>query len=470
MALITFSGLASGIDSSALIEAMLEQERTVRVIPFEKEIDKREETNSAFDELKTLLGELNTAAQAFRTLNGGAIAKNVSSSDETVLTATASNAAEAGTYSLNVSQLAKNGTFSFDDRFTSSSDAINSSINNGAAAVDRTVSFTVGQGANSENIDIEITSGTSLTDFVTEFNEQSEFANASVVNTGTASSPSYAIVIQSKYEGQEKGTITLNSVGTEVQTAGAGAFTTNTLDQAQDLQFTLGGVTGTITRSSNTVTDVIEGVSFTASGSGASTLSISTDTGATESLLSEFVEKYNAVVEFIAENDSISEEQTGSEITNVFGPLASTSLDDGLLSALRAALTGAGTSGRTVNILADLGVTTQRDGTLAFDTEKFQSALADDAEGVELILGNLGESLGAVDGTIAQYTRFNGLIDEAVGSNDSRIEDLQKKIQDAESAISEREKALVAQFARLESQISQLQSQQNSLTSLLPAG
>ncbi|MCB0321585.1 MAG: flagellar filament capping protein FliD, partial [Bdellovibrionales bacterium] len=380
MALITFSGLASGIDSSALIEATLEQQRAIRIAPFEREIEEKQATNDAFSTLKTLLEELSSTVQPFRYLNGGAIAKTVLSSDDSVISATASNSAEAGTYSLTVSQLAKNATFSFDDRFTSGTDAINSSINDGAIAADRTVSYTIGSGAEAESIDIELTSTMTANDFVSQFNLQSDKATASLVNTGTTSTPSYAIVIQSNSEGLEEGEITLNSVGAEVQTAGAGAFTSSQLEQATNLVFSLAGVAGTITRSSNTVTDVIQGVSFTAQDIGTASITVGTDSGTTEGLIQDFVDKYNEIIEFIKENDAITESESKGEITHIFGPLASTSLDDGLLSALRSELSGAGTSGRVVNILADLGITTERDGTLSFNSDTFQTALANDGE------------------------------------------------------------------------------------------
>ncbi|MCI5066542.1 flagellar filament capping protein FliD [bacterium] len=467
MALITFSGLASGIDSSALIEAMLEQERITRVNPFQRELTDREETNSSFDELKNLLGELSTSVQSFRTINGGAISKNAVSSDETVLTTTASSAANQGSYAINVSQLATNATFSFNDRFTATDEVIGAGIDDGASAADRTVSFTVGQGDASESVDIELTSTTTAAQFVSSFNDASGKATASLVNLGTESSPSYSILIQSNETGEEEGSITLDSVGSEV--SGAGSFTANTLLQANNLEFTLDGISGTISRSSNTVNDVIPGISFTAGDTGSATISVNVDSGQTEGQIAEFVEKYNAVVSFIAEQDAISEEQVGEEILNVFGPLATTSLDEGVLTALRSALSQSGSSEEEVKILADLGISTERDGTLKFDSDVFQEALANDADGVESLLAVVGEGLGAVDGTIAQYTRFNGLIDEAVSGNNDRIAGLQDRIQSVEESLLKKEESLIAQFARLESQISQLQSQQNSLSSLLPA-
>ncbi len=464
MALVSFAGLASGIDSTSLIQALLDQQREARIQPLQTQINNFNDTNDALSELSSLLNALSDAAGKYRTINGGPIAKQATSSNETIVTASASNSASAGTYGISVTTLASNATFSFDDRFSSGSDVIDSGIMDLDPEIDRTVSFTVGSGAGAENIDIVMTGTTTAQDFVTEFNSQSSKAEASLVNTGTESSPSYAIVISSKQEGTEDGTITLNAVGSSIT-----AFSSNSLDQATDASFSIDGIAGTITRSSNTISDVISGVSFNLEDTGSATITISADTTTTESNLQAFVDAYNEIVEYIAENDAISQEEESGQTVNIFGPLASTSLDENILSALRSTFSSAGISGGSVNVLADLGITTNRDGTLDFDTEKFQDALNSSPGDVESILTNLGEGLSSINGTIAQFTRFNGIIDLAEQSNSSQITSLQSKISDTEDSLARYEESLVRQFARLEGLIGQMQNQQSTLASILPS-
>ncbi|MCO6432365.1 MAG: flagellar filament capping protein FliD [Deltaproteobacteria bacterium] len=473
MALISFSGLASGIDSQALIKSLLDQKRATQIKPLETRITDLTETNGAFTELKSLLTDLQSAASKLRSINGGIIGKSAVSSDETVITASAANTADQGTYDLNVISRAKNATLSFDDRYSSSTDAVNSNINNGAAAIDRTLSFTIGTGTGQESVDLVLTDSTTLEDLAAQFNSLSEKATASVVNVGTASSPSYAFVVSSKFEGTEQGAIAVN-VGSgitdpngDLNTAD-GAFVTNTESAATDAEFTLSGVTGSIYRSSNSITDVISGLTLNLQGTGNASVSVNNDAASTTAAMQEFVDAYNEVVKFISENDLVTREEEGSEITNVFGALAKTSLDENLLSTLRSALSGAGITGQTVNILADLGVTTERDGTLKFDGEVFEDALSNDPDSVLEITQNLGEDLAAVDGKIAQFIRFNGLIDAAANANASEVTNSERRISEIESLLSKEEEALTARFARLESLIAGFQSQQSALTSLLP--
>lgn len=467
MALVSFSGLASGIDSSALIKSLLDQERAGRVKPLEEKITTLQDTNKSLSELSNLLKSLQTAAGKFRALNGGSLAKQIVSTDETVLTGSATNSATNGTYDLTITQRATNATFSFDDRLLSSSAVINSSINDSAPEADRTVSFSIGDGDAEETVDVVLTSTTTASQFVTAFNAASEKALASVVNVGTSASPSYAIVIHSTEEGETDGLITLNSVGSELA-AGSGALQDNTLSQAQNAIFSIGGIADDITRSSNTVTDVIPGVSFTLQSEGSAKITVTDDTSATLSTIQDFVDAFNEVVKFIGQNDLITQEQDGSDIKNIFGPLADTSLDENVLSALREAVAGASGLGGTINMLADLGITTERDGTLKFDSEIFEEAMASDPEGVRAVTESLGETLSAVDGTIAQFVSFNGLFDGATQANNDLITSLQKRISATEADLTKREESLTARFSRLESLIGQLNSQQSALTSILP--
>ncbi len=463
MALVQFSGIASGIDSAGLIEALLEQQRKTKIAPLEKKVSELQDTNSAYGELATLLSTLKDAASKFRTLNGGVLSKSASSSNETAVTATATNAAQNGTHSVTVTQLASNATLSFDDRYASGSTAIYSGMNDGAAAVDRTVSFTIGTGAEQETVDLELTSTTTLSDLATQFNATSDKATASVVNVGTTSAPSYALVVSSDKTGTSEGEIGV-SVGSAVS---AGAFGSYALEQAKNAEFTMAGVTGTISRSGNTITDVVEGLTLDLFSTGTATISTTTDAATSTSTVKDFVTAYNEVLTFIQENDTVSIEQDGEETSNVFGSLASTAIDENLLTALRGSFSAAGITGGSVNILADLGITTERDGSLKFDEDIFSDAVASDSNSVTQIFANLGENLASVGGTIEQFTRYNGILGATVNSNDAIISRYQNQIADTEKRLSAEEERLNARFGRLEALIGKMQSQQNSLSGLL---
>jgi len=467
MSLISFSGLASGIDSRAFIDATLAQNRALRIGPMETRISSLRETNSALSELKGLLTKLQSATSAMRPLNGGAIAKQATSSNESVLTAVASNNAPSGIYGLNVQTLASNATFSFDDRASSKDAKINSAINDGAPASDRTVTFQIGQGDSASSVNIEINSETTYESFVAKFNQQAEGATASLVNVGTSAEPSYAIVISSSEQGESKGSIELTSVGSEVLAAGSGAFNSSQLKQATNLQLNIDGI-GTITRDSNTVSDLFQGVTFTAESVGNATISVGVDAEATKSSVRALVDALNEVFAFVKDNNTVERVESGDKVANIFGPLKDTRIDDNLITTLKSILSDSKVSGSAVNILADLGIETDKDtGGFRFNEEAFNTAISQSPNDVGEILGKLSDKLGAVDGPLASFVQFGGLIANGMSSNDSQIRALEGRIGDAEQSLARLEQSLVARFAALEGLIGKLQSSQQSLSSIL---
>ena len=96
MPTINFSGIASGIDSEALIDATSEATRQQRVTPLEENVEELTDTNDALTEIKTKLTSFKTLLGDFTTINGGPILKQASSTNEAIVSATASNGANNG--------------------------------------------------------------------------------------------------------------------------------------------------------------------------------------------------------------------------------------------------------------------------------------------------------------------------------------------------------------------------------------
>lgn len=481
MPLINFAGLASGIDSEALIDAVREARRQQRVIPNEERISELEAETEAINELDTLLVELQDILLGFSDVEGGAVSKSVSSSDETTVTAVASNAADPGSYSLTVSQLAENATFSFTERTTNPDGAIITTGGQSGA-----MEVTIGTGSEEETFTLNVDDTTTWNELASQFNESTDRATANVVNVGTSASPSYAFVVTTTNVGTEKGELSIDTTVANTNDAGTDLdtyldSTSADLDQALDSNFTLDGISGTITRSSNTINDLIAGVTLNLEKVNASavTLNVQTDTATTESRVQEFVDKYNEVVAFLAENNTITREESGAEVENIFGPLAETRVDDNALQSLRNAIVGstyelkddpdddAEEPKNTIRIFADLGITTQRDGTLSLNTDDFQSALADEVDSVMNILQNFGNATAKTQQIIDQFVGFNNIFDQTTRANQEQVSDLNDRIATAEEAIQREEDQTRARFARLESLISELQNQQQALTSAL---
>ncbi len=463
MAATTFGGIASGLDTQALIDATINASRQSRVKPNQDRLTELEGTNTSLEDLSKKLNTLKDALDPFTTLNGGGVSKTGTSSKESVVSATATATAANGSYSVTVSALASNHTYSFNQTYSAVTEGIQDDLTGAESEADRTVTFTVGSGAEQETVSVVIKDGDfSIRNYVDAFNAVSNKARASLVNVGTTSSPAYKIVISSLYEGTEKGTVARSALGASLTNLSAYSESA-----AANSSLSITGI-GTITRSTNSISDVIPGVNLALSSTGTSTVKIAEDAPSTITKVQQFVDAYNDLLNFITENNKVTEEKQGKEITNIFAPLATSRLDDNVLFSLRSELSKVVASGgSTVNVFSDLGITTDRDGKLKFDSSKLQEAISSEVTSVSSIMSAFADATAMTGGVINQYTRYNGLLDIAINANKTTIEDLNERIADAEAQLERQAEMLRARYARLESTMGKLQSQQSSLTSAL---
>jgi flagellar hook-associated protein 2 len=465
MGVINFSGIASGIDSTALIEAQSESLRQSRIEPNQTKVDEYTETSESLKELNTRLTSLRSELDNFTTLRGGGINKLVSSNDESIVSATSTGQATTGNIGIEVIRKARNGIISFGDRYSGDSVAIVPSFNNSASVAARTLTITIGQGTSAETVSIVLDDTTKLTDFVSEFNSKSSKASANLVNVGTATTPSYALRIVSNKTGTVDGQIAIQR-GSEF--SNAGNLTTNTLLQAESALLRLDGISGNIERQTNSVNDIVQGVTFELNDIGIAKLDVSVDPDATVTKIQKLIDSYNDLVDYINEGDTIDQEEDESEVSNIFGPLARSNIDESILSNIRTEISGTRSSnGSEIVIFPDIGITTNRQGKLDFNAEKFKEALAKEPSSVDEMLTSFSDDMAKTGGVIDNFTRFKGIIGTSISSNEESVRQLNRKIAEIELYISRQEETLRLKFARLEGLIGQMQSQQSSLSSAL---
>lgn len=159
---ITFSGLASGIDTDSIIQRLIAlQRRPLQQINLRKaELNAR---MGAFDQFRGLVSNLQTSAGALSTRNAFNLIK-VTSSDTNVVTATASPDAIAGTYDLRVSRLAQ------------AHKLISASHTSASEELGANGSFLL------NGKQIQVVSGDSLTSIATKINNAGAGVTASILN------------------------------------------------------------------------------------------------------------------------------------------------------------------------------------------------------------------------------------------------------------------------------------------------
>lgn len=122
MADVSFSGLSTGIDTAALIKAMVDVKRQP-IVQLQKQADVFQSRLTQLGDLAGKLGALRTAAGALAYSNTFA-SYLAASSDKDVLTAAASSAATEGNHTVGITRLAKAQTALSDQVFTSSGGAL----------------------------------------------------------------------------------------------------------------------------------------------------------------------------------------------------------------------------------------------------------------------------------------------------------------------------------------------------------
>ena len=233
---------------------------------------------------------------------------------------------------------------------------------------------------------------------------------------------------------------------------GANATGTTIGIQAADAEIVVDGAT--FHRASNTVGDMIAGVRLTLNATGTTTLGTAPPTAALSQAVSDFVETYNQLHAVTA---TALDPKTGTLRADPAARALVQSL--GQLTTVSLAANAAG-GPRT---LGDLGVATNRDGTLSIDSARLAKALADHPAAVEAMFfdgtgasnGGLAAALGAI--TTRATDRTSGFDAELQRFTDRQadVTDAQGKAADDAAALKDR---MTLQFASMDARVAAYKS------------
>ncbi|MBI5233717.1 MAG: flagellar filament capping protein FliD [Deltaproteobacteria bacterium] len=445
MSISASSGVISGIDYGALVRQLVDLER----IPLNlMETRKRtlEGAKTAYSTLNSRLSDLKSAADALRTESGFKVFK-ASVSDSTALSATATSSASSGTYNIVVTSLANSHKIAADGAAGETS-----TIASGAGSF----KFIVGSGAE-QSVNVDAT--TTLAGLRDSINALDAGVTATIINDGSGATP-YRLILSADTTGASNAiNITQNDTTLLFNT---------TLQSAQDAAFTVDNMS--FARSSNTFSDVINGVSVTlktADAAKTQTLTVERDTGAISKKVAAFIDKYNSVMSFIKTNNRYDSETKKAE--PFFGESIARSVADDLRRAAGSSISGLSTS---MNRLIHIGVTRNDEGVLALDSSKLTDALTSDFNGVV----NLFIDSASTDGFGALvFDKVEGMLDFVDGrltgkqkGLDTSIKKLTTDIDRNTDNLLKYEERIRLQFTALETLLSGLTSQSSFLKRLAP--
>lgn len=469
---ITSQGVGSSLDVVGIVRQLMQIER----IPLDNLVEQQkgfEAKISAFGSIQSTLSSLETSLAGLKS-GSSILANNAVSSDTSVADVTGTAGAVAGSYSLEVSQLAQS------QKLVAAGQAdTTTAIGNGTITIDLgTVSggtFDSGTGTytgagfssnGSGPFDITIDATNNTLDGIRDaINAADIGVTATIVNDGDASNPQRLVLSTASGADQS---ISLSVAGDAALSNllshdPAGTQNLSETVTAQNAIFEVDGIA--ITKSSNTVTDVISGVTLDLKGvtSGTPiTVSVSQDIDSAKTAVESFVTAYN---DLLAE---IKKQTDSGYSSDEPGALASDSITRQILSSIRNELASAptGVSGPYSN-LSSIGVSFQRDGTLALDEGILEAAIQDNSANVAELFSSADGYATRIDSIVSELLGYNGTISQRTDAYESRIGNLEDRQLTLEGRLDRTEMRFRAQFTNLDVLMSSISTTSSFLTQQL---
>jgi flagellar hook-associated protein 2 len=448
---IALDGLVSGLNTTELINALMDVQAIPRNLMKAKSDDKTV-IISQLQSLNTSLQEL--AAKAKTAASGESLSTFSATSSSKNVTVSLRPGAAALTADIVVDRLAQKHTV-----VTAAS----------AEWPDAPPTLTL-ENAAGERVEVTADSS-SMADVARAINGAGFGIAASVVSAGTDADGNAIQRLQ--LIASESGTDSTfrvfrgDSVAVEAGTAadvatGPGAAIVATGTDAQVRLWAGTAAEQTITSSENTFTDLFTGidVTVTAASTDPVTVGVSVDNAARTTAAADFVKQLASLLTRI-DNGSKSTVGGGADDTTTLGVFTGDStvraLRQSLAQAIQHPIDGVSPS--------SVGISIDRYGVLTIDEKKFAAALADDPDAVTGIFTGIAAR---VQETTETYSdKYDGLLTSRITGQQSEVDSLGDQLERWDVRLEQRRATLERTYARLETMLSQMQSQSSYLTSQL---
>ena len=299
---------------------------------------------------------------------------------------------------------------------------------------------------NGVNVSIDLSTD-SLQDIATAINNADAGTTASVTSTTVDGTTMYRIELT--------GTNTYTDSNNILETLGfVNGVIKNELQAAQDASLTVDGISAT--RSSNTISDLIEGMTLYLNKAGSADITVTNDIQSVRNSIEEFVNSYNDLMSYINDQFSYNESSQGVLMGDSTLRLVRSSIRDIVIGRIE------GLSG-DISALSQIGITTDiSDGTLTIDETKLNDALNTKLADVEEFFLEMASQL--YDKLDSFTDPYSGIIASRKEGIQETIDDLEEMIESMERRLQIREEKLREQFVMLEVFLSQMQAQNTWLT------
>lgn len=411
MAAISSLGIGSDLLNNELLENIINADKAAAELRLDSQQQVLDAKISAYGDIQSKLYDFSAAAIKLADSDNAGATK-ATSSDESILTATATTSAPAGVYDVEVQRTAKANSL-VSQSYATTTSALNMegdlTFRLGTTTYTEPVPPTLVYDAFTVNPDaatktISMTTGMSLSELRDEINKQDFGVQASIVNDGSG----YVLQLTSEKTGENNSMeIVATDAGGALATSGISAFAYNKnqatpasnmtqTQQAQDAIIVVNGLA--VTRESNEVTELIDGVTLSLKSEdvGSSvTITVGADVAGISENIQDMIDAYNEFQEVYKDLTKFdSDSNTGSLL------LGDSTLR-GINSQIKNMMTSTvdGVVGTNFRSLSELGIYTDQnnDFKLAFNSSKFISGLNESREAVSAVFSTQGT---ATDGSL----------------------------------------------------------------------
>jgi flagellar hook-associated protein 2 len=430
-----------GFDVAGTVNQIVSNLQTVEM-PWKNQLASLQSKDTALSSLGAMISKLSADLQNLADFNGVMASKTGSSSDTNVLSLSSANStAVAGTHTITVQNLAQTSSAASDS--VSASDVLTGGI-----------TFKVGSGGwQTVNVGDSSTAAT-ISGFATAINSAGLGVTASVLTNADGTERLSLVSQTSGVAGQITIADSTNNPGSPTTLADSTTPDPNvglglsTVQSGIDANITVDGVQ--LTSGSNTVMNVIPGVTFQLLSTGTSgsapesvQVIIANDTTSIETAINTFVTDYNSTMKAI--NAQEGKDSSGNP-EPLFGSPALAQLQQGLQSAMSSSFgTGA------INSLISLGISasSSADGTVALNGDTLGNALNNNFSQVVSLfqdVGSFGSSFAKTLDNLGNSSGTGGAISLALSEDGSQEATLNDNISKQEALIATQKATLTTEL------------------------
>ena len=447
------TGLGSGVDIQSIVKVLVTADTGAKANQIKRQTANNTAMISGVASLKSALSVYQAAMKTLNDKNAPAFnAYAATSSDDKIIKATANNGAVAGSYVVNVTQLATSSKVASQVFLEGPTKAIPA----GDLTIEQNgVVHTVTIGADATLQSVRDTINAQLGNKGISANIVNEDGGSRLVFSSSATGEGSDISVG--------GDITELEILADTKMAGSGAGYID--QQAKNAELTVDGLP--VTSKTNTIDSAISGLTLNLVDAKSVTISVGANNDGLKASVQKFVDAYNTLVKTVA---SLTATSKDSDDNVVLGPLTGDPTSRSLLTDLRNQLATVG-AGDQLTTLGQLGINTLKDGTLEFSATKFTAAMDNKKLGgevQELFTGTNGV-FERMNAAINPYLETGGILD----TRNANLSKTQKGLGDQQLAINRRIESLTAsltkRYVAMDTLVGKLEAQRNNIISMFDA-